>query len=124
MTAVVVGADRDALQIMLFHSGKVTQHRDERTVQQRSDLETVEAFLAKEQLSWSAVQRFGLVVLPHGKTTVRVLKTILATTAWYYDRPLVEIPCERLDELGIDEARQLLEAAGNSFDDRVLNAGQ
>lgn len=124
MIDLVVGADRELLRLLLLREEGNEEWTDERTVQARTDQASVDAFLCARGLTWQDIDRFVFLVTPRSKTTGRVLKTLVATSAWYLDRPLVLVPGETVRAVTLDAVQAGLNGAGTRFEEQVLRESE
>lgn len=98
MTRFILGADRDQLYLALDVDGRRSEARHRAPVLERSDHRLVSDFLEGQQCDVSTIDAFTLLAVSHSKTTVRVNATLLASIAWYYDRPLTITAVDSLDD--------------------------
>lgn len=112
MKTLVVGADREGLRILLFDKAQsIIDTQLNEPAAQRNERSLVEAQLQAVQESWSSIDQFVVLSVPHSHTSVRVITTIMRTSAWYFGRPLQILDCETLDQYNavelIDYLRKL-----------------
>lgn len=98
MTRFTVGADRDQQYLVLDRAGQVTEHRHRAPVLERNDHQVAADFLTQNKCDWTAIDQFVLLAVPHSKTTVRVNATLLATSAWYFNRMLTIVMVDSLED--------------------------
>lgn len=98
MTQLIVGADRDQQYVRLDRSGESHEQRHQAPVLERNDHKSVSDFLKQSQCNWSDIDQFVLLAVSHSKTTVRVNASLLATVAWYYNKPMTIVHVESLDD--------------------------
>lgn len=117
MKQFILGADRDHLYVALDLDGQRTEQRNRAPVLERNDHRFVSDFAKDQGCDWSSIDRFVFLAVSHSKTTVRVNATLLASVAWYYDRPLTVIPIESLDDIPAFEISSHIQ---DSFDASAL----
>ena len=97
MKTLIAGADRDGVRLLLIDQAQVladeyiaarASHRNERAI--------LEMALHTVGLTWSDIGAFVALTVPHSHTSVRVIRTIVHTTAWYYGKPFYAVDCEEL----------------------------
>lgn len=104
MTTLIGGADRDGLRLVLVQMDRAPIERIlPQPARERHERELIEQFLADNTVSWEQIDRFVALSLPHSHTSVRVLSTILKTTAWYLGRPFGVVALVELAELSLAE---------------------
>lgn len=104
MKTLVVGADREGLRILLFDkSQSIIDTLLNEPATQRNERSLVEMQLQTVQESWSSIDQFIVLSVPHSHTSVRVITTIMRTSAWYFGRPLQILNCETLDQFNTFE---------------------
>lgn len=99
MKSLVVGADRDGVRILLFNEVEsIIDTQINGSAAQRNERGLIEAQLLKAHESWANIDQFVVLAVPHSHTSVRVITTIMRTSAWYLGRPLHILECETLDQ--------------------------
>jgi hypothetical protein len=109
MKVLAVGADREGVRILLFDRTQIiidTQIRE--LAAQRNERTLIEAQLHTVHESWSSIDRFIVLSVPHSHTSVRVITTIVRTSAWYLGRPVHILDCETLDQFSVDDLRDYI----------------
>lgn len=116
-TRLWLGADRDHLCLWL-ERGEDPSRVDSRAeagiqtithrtvVGQRNDHRLVNDFLASHALSWSEIDAFVLLQVPHSKTTIRVNAALLATAAWYDNHSMQVVSVDSLEDIDIESLRE------------------
>ncbi|MBI4023147.1 hypothetical protein HY375_03210 [Candidatus Berkelbacteria bacterium] len=108
MTVLVAGGDRTQLRCLIGQDGYWVEATTLQPAQERHDLAILTAFLAEQSLTWADIDQFGLIEVPHSHTSVRVVRALLTTAAWYSGHPLVSLPSPELATLTSSEIQAQL----------------
>ncbi|MEK7184364.1 MAG: hypothetical protein AAB701_02490 [Patescibacteria group bacterium] len=100
MTTLVVGADGQGMRFVLVSSQAATIDTSiEAPASQRQEIRSLAAFLHQSKISLADIERFVSIELSHSRTSVRVIATLLKTTAWFLDKRYSVLPSGDLHEL-------------------------
>ncbi len=97
MTTLLMGADRAGVRLALFRTGQpsIDQYVPG-PAKERHERALLEQFMADHGSAWAAIDQFVSLAVPHSHTSVRVVATILKTSAWYYGKPYAVIATDEL----------------------------
>lgn len=124
MTGLAVGAGRDGLRAVLVRDGIPIERVVTQPVRERNDATIIDAFLLECGVTWSTIDRYLLLMLPHSKTTVRIMKTLVTTSGRYYDRPVGILPVDSLQAVDLEAIQHELGAITGRFDEHSIAASE
>lgn len=87
---LILGADSDNLRIILKHK-KINERIIKGNARDRAELKLISDFLKTNMIDFSEVTDLGVLVHDFNRTSVRVIKVIAATIAWYNKLKITEI---------------------------------
>ena len=112
MKTLVVGADREGIRFIVYDGLAILVDQYElATATQRNERSLLEGGMQALGLSWSDIDAYVALTVPHSHTSVRVIQTLLSTSAWYYGRPFQAMSCDTIQlgaEVIIDQLRSAL----------------
>ncbi len=97
MTALIAGADRDGVRVLVVADGTVQLDRYlPAPAKLRNERAVIGSVLHDAGSGWGAFDAYYTLAVPHSHTSVRVVSTILHTTAWYAGKPFTILPVDSL----------------------------
>lgn len=103
MTKFIAGGDRSRLRLILWKNGQSIDETLLADAKERPELVLMTDWLTDHGIDWRDIEQFGVIVLPHSHTSVRVIKTLISAAAWFNGKSFLEIPTAELADLSADQ---------------------
>ncbi|MBI4185783.1 hypothetical protein HY524_01910 [Candidatus Berkelbacteria bacterium] len=120
MTVLAAGGDRDQFSVWIIRNQTIQRWTCRQATKERNDLAFLHQALEDSALSLATIDILCLVMPEQSRTTVRVVATLLATLAWYVDRPLRIFSVSTINDLEVQQLTSL-HSMGH-FDATVLDS--